>query len=188
MQDTMGRNVGIAYAVMALSVAGLYVVYQLLGTANQQLLDIPGSTHLDYLCFAALSLLGALAIYMKGSPVVVMSSGSFASLVTLTLTQEPLIRFLTLGAVLFAIGMYGMVASRNAVRVLMSIELMLSAVTINLVAFARYVDPAEVKGQVFAIFILTVAAAEAAVGLAIVLAIYRNTSTVDMDRFDLLKW
>jgi NAD(P)H-quinone oxidoreductase subunit 4L len=189
MQDTMGKNVGIAYAVMALSIAGLYVVYQLLG-ANQQFIDIPVkvSRHLDYLCFAVLSLLGALAIYMKGSPIVVMSSGSFASLVTLTLTQEPLIRFLTLGAVLFAIGMYGMVASRNAVRVLMSIELMLSAVTINLVAFARYVDPAEVKGQVFAIFILTVAAAEAAVGLAIVLAIYRNTSTVDMERFDLLKW
>ena len=84
--------------------------------------------------------------------------------------------------------MYGMVASRNAVRVLMSIELMLNAVNINLVAFARYIDPTEVKGQVFAIFILTVAAAEAAVGLAIVLAMYRNTATVDMEQFNLLKW
>ncbi|HEY9713193.1 MAG TPA: NADH-quinone oxidoreductase subunit NuoK [Chroococcales cyanobacterium] len=99
-----------------------------------------------------------------------------------------MIRYLALGAVLFAIGVYGMVVSRNAVRVLMSIELMLNAVTINLVAFARYVDPTEIKGQVFAIFILTVAAAEAAVGLAIVLSIYRNTSTVDMERFNLLKW
>ncbi len=68
-----------------------------------------------------------------------------------------------------------MVVSRNAVRVLMSIELMLNAVNINLVAFARYVDPVQVKGQLFAIFVITVAAAEAAVGLAIVLSIYRNT-------------
>ena len=97
-------------------------------------------------------------------------------------------RYLTFGAALFAIGMYGMVVSRNAVRVLMSIELMLNAVNINLVAFARYVDPVAVKGQVFAIFVLTVAAAEAAVGLAIVLAIYRNVATVDMERFNLLKW
>jgi NAD(P)H-quinone oxidoreductase subunit 4L len=84
--------------------------------------------------------------------------------------------------------MYGMVASRNAVRVLMSIELMLNAVNINLVAFSHYVDPGYLRGQVFAVFILTVAAAEAAVGLAIVLAIYRNMSTVDMEKFNLLKW
>ena len=65
---------------------------------------------------------------------------------------------------------------------------MLNAVNLNLVAFARYVDPVHVRGQIFAIFILTVAAAEAAVGLAIVLAIYRNTATVDMEKFNLLKW
>ncbi|HMP53316.1 MAG: NADH-quinone oxidoreductase subunit NuoK [Cyanobacteriota/Melainabacteria group bacterium] len=97
-------------------------------------------------------------------------------------------RYLTLSALLFAIGMYGMVKSRNAVRVLMSIELMLNAVNINLITFARYIDPAGVKGHLFAIFILTVAAAEAAVGLAIVLSIYRNLATVDMDRFNLLRW
>lgn len=84
--------------------------------------------------------------------------------------------------------MYGMVVSRNAVRVLMSIELMLNAVNINLITFSRFVDPADVKGQLFAIFILTVAAAEAAVGLAIVLSLYRNMSTVNMQRFNLLKW
>ncbi|MDX2106329.1 MAG: NADH-quinone oxidoreductase subunit NuoK [Candidatus Melainabacteria bacterium] len=99
-----------------------------------------------------------------------------------------MIKYLTLGALLFAIGMYGMVVSRNAVRVLMSIELMLNAVNINLITFSRFVDPADVKGQLFAIFILTVAAAEAAVGLAIVLSLYRNMSTVDMQRFNLLKW
>ena len=95
---------------------------------------------------------------------------------------------MSLAALLFAIGLYGMVVSRNAVRVLMSIELMLNAVNINLVAFARYIDPVHVRGQIFAIFILTVAAAEAAVGLAIVLSIYRNTSSVDMENFNILKW
>ncbi|MBS2005008.1 MAG: NADH-quinone oxidoreductase subunit NuoK [Cyanobacteria bacterium SZAS LIN-5] len=126
---------------------------------------------------------------MNASPVVVLSAGAFFGFFVLTIHQdEPLVRYLSLGAVLFAIGMYGMVSSRNAVRVLMSIELMLNAVNINLVAFSRYIDPSEVKGQVFAIFILTVAAAEAAVGLAIVLAMYRNTATVDMEQFNLLKW
>ncbi|MBX3072405.1 NADH-quinone oxidoreductase subunit NuoK [Candidatus Obscuribacterales bacterium] len=99
-----------------------------------------------------------------------------------------LVKYLSLSALLFAIGMYGMVRSRNAVRVLMSIELMLNAVNINLIAFSRYIDPSEVKGQLFAIFILTVAAAEAAVGLAIVLSVYRNMSTIDMNKFNLLKW
>ncbi|PWT98781.1 MAG: NADH-quinone oxidoreductase subunit NuoK [Candidatus Melainabacteria bacterium] len=117
-----------------------------------------------------------------------MAIGTIASFFVLTVGQEPLVRYLTLAAVLFSIGMYGMVVSRNAVRVLMSIELMLNAVNLNLVAFARYIDPIHLRGQVFAVFILTVAAAEAAVGLAIVLAIYRNTATVDMERFKLLKW
>jgi len=189
MQNTMGRNVGLWYVLFALCVAGFYVSYILHGV-DDPLVELPLKLghQLHYICFAVLSLVGAVAIYLKAPPLVVLSTGSFASLFTLTMTQEPLYRFLTLAALLFAIGMYGMVTSRNAVRVLMSIELMLNAVTINLVAFARYVDPGEVKGQVFAIFILTVAAAEAAVGLAIVLAIYRNTSTVDMERFDLLKW
>jgi NAD(P)H-quinone oxidoreductase subunit 4L len=111
-----------------------------------------------------------------------------ASFVILTLHQPMLMRYLTLAALLFSMGLYGMVQSRNAVRVLMSIELMLNAVNINLIAFSRFVDPSNIKGQLFTIFILTVAAAEAAVGLAVVLAIYRNTATVDMDKFTLLKW
>lgn len=118
----------------------------------------------------------------------VIASAAIGSFVVLTATQDILVKYLTLSALLFAIGMYGMVRSRNAVRVLMSIELMLNAVNINLIAFARYIDPAEVKGQLFAIFILTVAAAEAAVGLAIVLSVYRNMSTIDMNKFNLLKW
>jgi NAD(P)H-quinone oxidoreductase subunit 4L len=70
----------------------------------------------------------------------------------------------------------------------MSIELMLNAVNLNMITFARYIDPQFIRGQIFAIFILIVAAAEAAVGLAIVLSIYRNWSSVDMEKFDLLKW
>ncbi|MCS6783057.1 MAG: NADH-quinone oxidoreductase subunit NuoK [Gloeomargarita sp. SKYBB_i_bin120] len=96
--------------------------------------------------------------------------------------------FLLMAAALFCIGIYGLVTSRNAVRVLMSVELMLNAVNLNFIAFANYLDPADIKGQVFSIFVITVAAAEAAVGLAIVLAIYRNRETVDMERFNLLKW
>lgn len=95
---------------------------------------------------------------------------------------------LLLAAALFCIGIYGLVTSRNAVRVLMSVELLLNAVNLNLIGFSNYLDGLEIKGQVFAVFVITVAAAEAAVGLAIILAIYRNRDTVDMERFNLLKW
>jgi NAD(P)H-quinone oxidoreductase subunit 4L len=96
--------------------------------------------------------------------------------------------FLLLGAALFCIGIYGLITSRNAMRVLMSIELLLNAVNINLMAFSNFLDPIHIKGQVFTVFVLTIAAAEAAVGLAIVLTIYRNRNTVDMEEFNLLKW
>ncbi len=96
--------------------------------------------------------------------------------------------FLLLGAALFCIGIYGLITSRNAVRVLMSIELMLNGVNLNLMGFSNYLDPTAIKGQIFTIFVITVAAAEAAVGLAIVLAIYRNRQTIDMEEFNLLKW
>jgi NAD(P)H-quinone oxidoreductase subunit 4L len=96
--------------------------------------------------------------------------------------------FLLLGAALFCIGIYGLVTSRNAVRVLMSIELLLNAVNLNLMGFSNFLDSAEIKGQIFTIFVITVAAAEAAVGLAIILTIYRNRNTVDMEQFNLLKW
>jgi NAD(P)H-quinone oxidoreductase subunit 4L len=96
--------------------------------------------------------------------------------------------FLLAAAALFCIGIFGLVTSRNAVRVLMSIELMLNAVNLNLVAFANYLDPQGIKGQVFTTFVIAIAAAEAAVGLAIVLSIYRNRNTIDMEQFNLLKW
>jgi NAD(P)H-quinone oxidoreductase subunit 4L len=91
-------------------------------------------------------------------------------------------------AALFCIGIFGLVTSRNAIRVLMSIELMLNAVNLNLMAFSNYLDPQEIRGQVFTVFVITIAAAEAAGGLAIVLAIYRNRDTIDMEEFNLLKW
>lgn len=97
-------------------------------------------------------------------------------------------QFLLLGAVLFCTGVYGVLARRNAVLVLMSIELILNAVNINLLAFgAMHGDKTAVASQVFALFVITVAAAEVGVGLAIVLLIYRNRTTVDLDRVDLMK-
>ena len=100
----------------------------------------------------------------------------------------PLEAFLLLAAVLFCTGVWGLINSRNAVRVLMSIERMLNAVNINLMAFSSYVDGDLIRGQVCAGFVSTVAAAEAAVGLAILLSLYRNRVTVDMERFNLLRW
>ena len=96
--------------------------------------------------------------------------------------------YLLLGAMLFCIGVWGLINSRNAVRVLMSIELMLNAVNINLMSFSSYVDGDLIRGQVFTVFVITVAAAEAAVGLAILLSLYRNRVTVDMEQFNLLRW
>lgn len=100
----------------------------------------------------------------------------------------PIEFFLILSAALFCIGVFGLVTSRNAVRVLMSIELLLNAVNLNLISFSNYLDRTMINGQVFSVFVITVAAAEAAVGLAIILAIYRNRDTVDMEQFNLLKW
>ncbi|TET37558.1 MAG: NADH-quinone oxidoreductase subunit NuoK [Dehalococcoidia bacterium] len=96
--------------------------------------------------------------------------------------------FLILSAILFSIGLYGALAKRNAVVILMSIEIMLNAVNISMVAFWRYIAPALMTGQVFVIFIMVVAAAEVAVGLAIIIAIYRSRETVDAEQIDLMKW
>jgi NADH:ubiquinone oxidoreductase subunit K len=96
--------------------------------------------------------------------------------------------YLILSAILFAIGLYGALSKRNAIVILMSIEIMLNAVNIAMVAFSRYIVPLLLTGQVFAIFIMVVAAAEAAVGLAIVMAIYRSRETVDVSEINLMKW
>ena len=96
--------------------------------------------------------------------------------------------FLVLSSVLFAIGLYGALSKRSAVVILMSIEIMLGAVSIAMVAFSRYIVPAMLTGQVFTIFIIVVAAAEATVGLAIIIAIYRRRETIDIPKIDLMKW
>ena len=93
--------------------------------------------------------------------------------------------YLILSAFLFCTGVYGVLARKNAVLVLMSIELMLNAVNINLIAFSAF--NRHVAGQVFALFVITIAAAEVGVGLAIVLLIYRNSHTSDLDEVDQLK-
>jgi NADH:ubiquinone oxidoreductase subunit K len=96
--------------------------------------------------------------------------------------------FLVLGAALFSLGIFGALSRRNAIGVLLSIELMLNGVNVIMVAFARYLEASqEMAGQIFAIFIITIAAAEAAVGLAIVIAVYRLRRTVRVDQIDLLK-
>jgi len=97
--------------------------------------------------------------------------------------------YLILSAVLFSIGLYGALAKRNAVVILMCIELMLNAVNMAMIAFSRYLAPDTIvlTGQVFAIFIMTVAAAEAAVGLAIIIAIYRSRQSVDVEKADSMK-
>ena len=100
----------------------------------------------------------------------------------------PLTWYLVVAAILFSIGVFGVLARRNAVAILMSVELMLNAVNINLVAFWRYLQPDKMVGQAFAAFVFVVAAAETAVGLALIISVYRNRSTVDVENVDLLKW
>lgn len=105
------------------------------------------------------------------------------------ITHIGLVHYIVLATVLFSIGLVGVLTNRNVVRVLMAVELMLSAVNINLVAFNNYLHTnLGLQGQAFAIFILTVSAAEATVGLALVIAIYRARATADMEDYNLLKW
>jgi NADH-quinone oxidoreductase subunit K len=96
--------------------------------------------------------------------------------------------FLAVAAALFSLGMYTVLSRRNAVAILMGIELMLNAVNINLVAFWRFTAPTNMSGQAFAAFVFVVAAAEAAVGLAIIISIYRARRSVVVEDVDLLKW
>jgi NADH-quinone oxidoreductase subunit K len=100
----------------------------------------------------------------------------------------PLSWYLILAAALFCVGTYGVLARRNAVAILMGIELMLNAVNINLVSFWRYLTPQVMAGQMFTIIVLTVAASEAAVGLALIISIYRRRNTVIAEEVDLMKW
>jgi len=96
--------------------------------------------------------------------------------------------YLLLATILFGIGVYGVFAKRNAVAILMSIELMLNAVNINFVAINKFIQPGNTVGQLFAVFVIVVAAAELSVGLALIISIYRQKKSVNLSDFNLMKW
>lgn len=98
-----------------------------------------------------------------------------------------LVQYLLLSSALFSLGVYGLLARRNAVMVLLAIELMLNAVNVNLIAFGAWIGDSLATGQVFSIFMITVAAAEVGIGLAIVILIFRNRETANIDDFNLMK-
>ena len=99
-----------------------------------------------------------------------------------------LVHLQVLSAGLFCVGLYGVLARRNAVLILLSIELMLNAVNVNLIGLAAFLDPEHFLGQIIAIFVITVAAAEVGLALAIILRLYRNRSSVNVDDLNLMKW
>lgn len=96
--------------------------------------------------------------------------------------------YLLVGLIIFLIGLYGAITRRSAIGILLGIELMLNAANINLVAFSSFLDSAGLHGQVFAIFVITIAACETAVGLALILAIYRHIKTVQVEKMNIMKW
>ena len=100
----------------------------------------------------------------------------------------PINDFLILSSILLALGMYGVLARRSAVLILMSVELMLQAVSINFITFAVYLSPETFTGLIFAVFVITIAAAEVGLALAIVLRLYRNKATSNVDEADIMKW
>ena len=120
------------------------------------------------------------------------TSTSQADAIRQGLSNPDLSKFLVVGALLFTIGVAGVLIRRNIIVIFMSIELILNAANINFIAFSRYLQETgninAVAGQVFAIFVIVVAAAEAAIGLGIVIALYRNRETIWIDEIDLLKW
>jgi NADH-quinone oxidoreductase subunit K len=100
----------------------------------------------------------------------------------------PLSWYLIFAAALFCIGLFGVLARKNAIAILMGVELMLNAVNVNLAAFWRYTSPEVITGQVFAVMVFAVAAAEVAVGLALFISIYRQRKTIAADEIDMMKW
>lgn len=99
-----------------------------------------------------------------------------------------LVHYLSLSAILFCIGIYGVVTRRNAIGVLMAIELMFNAANINFIAFSKFITPTLLTGQIFAVFVIAIAAAEATVGLAIVILIYRHHKEINVDKINVMKW
>jgi NADH:ubiquinone oxidoreductase subunit K len=125
----------------------------------------------------------ALALLQGGGLVAQIANG---------IKHPDLSKFLVIGALLFVIGVAGVLTRRNIIVIFMSVELILNAANLNFVAFSRYLqltgNQNAVAGQVFTVFIIVVAAAEAAIGLGIVIALYRNRETIFLDKIDLLKW
>ncbi len=122
----------------------------------------------------------------------VVAEGGRMNAVVEGIKNPDLSKFLVIGALLFVIGVAGVLTRRNIIVIFMSIELILNAANLNFIAFSRYLQDAgsmnAVAGQVFTVFIIVVAAAEAAIGLGIVIALYRNRETIFVDKIDLLKW
>ncbi len=120
------------------------------------------------------------------------ASGSRADAIMQGVKNPDLSKFLVIGALLFIIGLAGVLTRRNIIVIFMSIELILNAANLNFIAFSRYLQDIgsinAITGQVFTVFIIVVAAAEAAIGLGIVIALYRNKETIWVDEIDLLKW
>ncbi len=100
----------------------------------------------------------------------------------------PIENFLVLSSILFSLGIYGVLARRSAILILMSVELLLQAVSINFISFAVYLYPEQFTGMIFAIFVITIAAAEVGLALGIILRIFRNKATANVDEVDMLKW
>src|SRR2546421_1396905 len=120
------------------------------------------------------------------------TSGSRLDAIKQGITHPDLSKFLVIGALLFIIGVAGVLTRRNIIVIFMSIELILNAANLNFIAFSRYLQDTggtnPLAGQIFTVFIIVVAAAEAAIGLGIVIALYRNRETIWVDQIDLLKW
>jgi NADH-quinone oxidoreductase subunit K len=119
-------------------------------------------------------------------------TGSRLKVIEQGIQHPDLSKFLVIGALLFIIGVAGVLVRRNIIVIFMSIELILNAANLNFIAFSRYLqdtgNPNAIAGQVFTVFIIVVAAAEAAIGLGIVIALYRNKETIWVDEIDILKW
>ena len=126
------------------------------------------------------------------TPALALLQGSMAENMAESIRHPDLSKFLIIGALLFTIGVAGVLTRRNIIVIFMSIELILNAANLNFIAFSRYLQETgsvnAVAGQVFTVFIIVVAAAEAAIGLGLVIALYRNRETVFVDKIDLLKW
>ena len=120
------------------------------------------------------------------------TSGGSVSLALQSVKHPDLAKFLVIAAILFIIGVAGVLTRRNIIVIFMSIELILNAANLNFIAFSRYLQDTggtnPMAGQIFTVFIIVVAAAEAAIGLGIVIALYRNRETIWVDQIDLLKW